>query len=235
MAKIIGVGSEQLESVKWKKPGVLDVVVSKIFLTRDGPGKVTVDASKVWRGPLGRLVGISYENHDVYSKKIVSYRAAAAVGGAGGSGPYTQGGGGVDETLSLSVVMDQVDLARHRNISTILSAGGGVLIDGKIVWPSHIMGGNGEMIRNPWFGVQSFFCPRVEVSIERYAKVNKNNNDVISASELDGLGWFDGGPVDVGVNWVLTGRSVLKTKNQQITKTTWQGSKHGFPEPVYTM
>jgi len=230
MAKIFGVGHEQLESVKWKKPGVLDVVVSKIFLTKDGSSKVSVDASKVWSGPLGRLVGVAYENHGVYSKKIFSYRAASAVGGAG-SGSYTEGGTGVDETISLNVVMDQVDLARHKNIKTILSAGSGALIDGKIIWPSRIMGGNGEMIRNPWLGVQSFFSPRLEVSVEKYSKTSRNSN--ISASELNGIGWFDSGPLAGVAKWVLTGKKVLKTKNQQITSTAWQGSEHGFPEPVY--
>lgn len=230
-----------LDGVTWRRPGVLEVLVSQKFLSRAAaPG--VVDYRPVFDGPSDLRLVESYTRFEgVSSRKVCKYQSAMPL-----SSPSAIDGEDAErEVWSANVALNQRDIVLHPNLAAILKAGWGSVYGSKVAWPRMIyreekkfdaetgsIGSERVPAKNPYYGTTSYFAPRIEISRERYLETG----GAISGETLNGIGWLardvGGFPFAGGQKFVLAGNSILRARGRRVLKTVWT-SDPAFPEEVY--
>jgi hypothetical protein len=219
--------AEELVSVNWRRPGIVQVVVSRKYLTKEKDTGAAVGLKGLFSGVDMRLIESHVKMEGAYSVRYSKYEGAVALASpAAVDGPI-----GEKETWGAEVVLEQRDLAKHPQIESILEAGKGKLVQGKVVWAPKIEV-DGEFVRNPFFGVSSYLSPRFEVTREKY----EGGDGKISGSALLGLGWLDNAmdyfDFMLDERFILDSRTINRGGGGRVTRVKWV-SREGLVDPVY--
>lgn len=223
---------EKIEGIEWKRPGVFQVRVSKVYLSSSPPETPDIGNLFNSNGVQLKLVAKELQNKGVFSKCILTYQ-----GGKTFSSP-TAGSNPEDEQWSASVVLDQEDISMHPEINSILKAGGGSLYKNKVSWPRMIYVDSKDddtetskkAIKNPFYGTTSYFIPRIEVSRQKFFH---NSSGSIDGSVLDEIGWIDRSVEAWMGNSILSASTTKKTQDGKVLTTVWMSGAN-IKKEIYT-
>lgn len=228
--------SEKIESIEWKRPGIFQVIISKVYLSNSLPEFPSLGNLFDSGGQL-KLIAKELQNQGVFSKCILTYQ-----GGKTFSSP-TAGSNPEDEQWAADVVLDQEDISMHPNIASILKAGGGSLYRNKVSWPRMIYEEKKEKnaevaeveskkkpVKNPFYGTTSYFVPRVEVSRQKFYK---NSSGSIDASVLKNIGLIDAAAEGWMGDSILSASTTKKTQDGKVLKTVWMSGAQ-FKKEIYS-
>lgn len=229
--------SEQVESISWRRPGVLEIIISKIFKTKE-PRQAPSLANLISGVSDARLTESFFKFEGAVSKIFFKYQAGVSFACPSNA----EGSEAEKEQWSADVVLDQRNIATHPKIDAILKAGWGSLYQNKVFWPRMIYKdatekdeeGNGQAkipVKNPFYGIKYYFAPRIEIIREKFYE---SSGGAIDQSDLDAVGWMDSSNIEFvrSDTIVITGNTTRKTQGRRVLRTEWQtGDK--FSDEVY--
>jgi hypothetical protein len=226
-----GGDSEKIENIEWKRPGVFQVRISKVYLS--GAEQESPNISKLFDSGSAvlKLVTKEIQNKGVFSKCILTYQGVLFIANE-------------DEQWSANVVLDQENIAMHPNIEAILKAGGGSLYQNKVSWPRMILkqeekeggarfsetgGDKKKPVKNPFYGTTSYFIPRIEVTREKFY----NSTGSINAAILSSIGLIDKSAESWMGDSILSAATTKKTQDGKVLTTVWM-SGADIKKEIYT-
>lgn len=219
----------RLESVKWRRPGILDVEISEL-IEPDGAIPSTPSPGTYLGGYEGRYIERRIDRVSGADKVTWKFRAGyepSSMGANSGTGDNP------DEFWSMDVSLMQVPLTSHKDLDVILKAGGGQLRQGEIDWPRQLKGK-----KNPWYGTHSFLFPTVTVTKERIKKFGAFSFVSIAGlgeSTSAGIGWNIGsaGRKD-REPWLKEGHYFYRAGDSFREKESWRwGGILGWATQLY--
>ena len=243
MSKAAEYSDAKLQSISWRRPGIAEIVAYSKFSTKAGESTKETNLNTLVSGFENvRLIDSHLENNGVVSKKVFRFQSSVPLASpTNADGPEAE-----KEQWSANVVMDQRDIALHPKIESILKAGWGSLYCGKVFWPRMIYKtvaedeeeNSGEQqkqvpVKNPFYGTTSYFCPRIEITRERY---QKDTGVQIDGKVLNDIGWMDDAPefplLPCMQNVILTGNNTKRVQGSLVLKTEWQGGAGVFVKQI---
>lgn len=241
----------ELESVSWRRPGTLELVVSRRYIVGvNEPRRVGWEDVYKTEGTLEFVENeVKYEGR-VDLPKVVGrvarlttrWRGARSFGSPTALEPERE-----KERWSVNFTVSERDIVLHPNFAKIQAAGWGRVYGEKVLWPRMIYVKNEERgeggeeyvpVKNPMYGVRSYLAPRVEVTLEEF--VTKRSD--VSGEVLDRIGWyaqppgrvprFMAGPDVETLDFVLTGENAQRGRDG-VRRRTWMYDP-AMKRPVYT-
>jgi hypothetical protein len=242
-----------LDSVSWRKPGVLEIRISEYVLFENVFKDAKVPAVKdFFNAPPGvrpQLEGYETGWRDGYYTRTWVFREGVeSPRSPRDSSPAYKGAHA--EQWSISATVMQVPIETHPNLKAIIKAGGGVFSDGRLEFPRYL----GE-IKNPWYGTTDFLFPSVMVSVELPPV-----GEALDFSTLQYLGTTDfapqgaksrsgdrAGAAETGFPaidnvtamknrkpWLFINSSAVKRGRKLIVRRQWSwGGRAGWADPIY--
>lgn len=254
-----------LESVTWRKPGVVEVRFCRWTLDR---ADWMISSSRILEcvddDLLGEINGVEFEFVSGMYKVTIIFSKGNTLGG------------GDRNKYSMRASMDRDNLFNHPSIDQICKKYDGYrdvnrrevyfpkTIDKKKLkgkgpngrpwtganWPVLGEGYPDGHIRNPFHGMQFFFLPSVEFTMENleyggfnfnkvsgslgYADVPPQSGFAFLASSARAKRVGGGGRVSAQVKWIVSDVSLRKRGNDFTCKKTWRSKVDpGWPKPVY--
>lgn len=244
MSLIQGVSRPFLERVSWQKPGIVRVEISQYMLGRDYPKKVP-SVPKV--SDFIDLAGLRFVASVVRCDGIeIKVTWAWASGWTNISSPTDrQSPDQRQEVWGMNVSMMQIPIAQHPNIMMIKEMYGGVIKDGSVEFSRYLNSGE----ENPFYGITSFYCPGIELSVEAVRPGFEGG--VLSFSQIDSVGvseWQPAAPSGVASGfafvspeaasnrkpWLLVEHSVRRTGADHVESKVWRyGGVLGWLDQLY--
>ncbi len=216
----------KLESVSWRRPGVMDVTITALIkINSKIPATPT---SSGLAGYYGELVERRIERVGGADKVTWLFRSGYRSSELGASSDG-------DEFWSMEVSLMQEPITCHPNLDKILKAGQGVLKKGEIDWPRYI----GDK-KNSWYGVNSFLFPSIVVSCEKIKKKGGN----FSFTDIDDVG-FSKSSLPGGFNyggsagknrkkWLLESHQLSRVGSDFRERKSWRwGGVLGWIDQLY--
>jgi hypothetical protein len=219
----------RLESVRWKRPGILDVEISEL-IKLNGEIPAPPSPGKYLGGYKGRFIERRIDRVSGADKVTWLFRAGyepTAMGAVSGNGDDP------NEFWSMDVSLMQVPLTSHSNLDAIIKAGGGQLRQGEIDWPRQLKGK-----KNPWYGTHSFLFPTVTITkekIKRAAVFSFASIAGLGDSTSANIGWRVGGSSRKDrAPWIKEGHYFYRAGDSFREKESWRwGGILGWADQLY--
>jgi hypothetical protein len=234
----------KLDSISWRKPGILEVEISCFALT-DGftkPSDPNVGDFVDFGDVTPVLEGYRRQNLGTATRVVWVFRAGKEIPDS----PTDRQISDTKSQWSMDVSLMQAPLTTHPNLMQIMEVGGGVLRDGEVDFPRMINGA-----KNTYYGTTDFLVPSVTMSCDT---IEPSSN--MSFNQIDGLGYSrrDGeeqkpigkGGADIAFKfvdvskptgrraWLLISHTVRRAGTQQYESKTWRyGGVLGWADPMY--
>ena len=241
--KLDGTPPYKLESISWRKPGILEVEISTYALSQG----FTMPAAPligdyVDFGVVPALEAVRARNEGVATRVSWVFRAGKEM-------PDSETDRQEDDKKSqwaMEVSLMQMPITMHPNLKQIMEVGGGVFKDGEVDFPRMLNGA-----KNPYYGTGDFVLPSVTMTCQTVEA-----SSGMSFTQIDKLGYSRKGGVvqnPVGKNgaaigfgfvsvnvgggrspWLLVEHSVRRAGSERYESKTWRyGGIMGWPDPVY--
>ena len=234
----------KLESISWRKPGVLEIEISCYALSQ---GFVRPAIPKIkdfvdFGDVVPVLEAIRTANQGIATRCSWIFRAGSELPDS----PQDRQETDRKSQWSMDVSLMQVPLTVHPNLKTIMEVGGGVLRDGEVDFP-RMLNGN----KNPYYGTTDFLVPSVTMSCQTievssgmsFAQVDKLGYSRKGNVEQKPVSKTGGDPgfvfVDVTMStgrrpWLLVEHNVRRSGSEQLESKTWRyGGVLGWADPMY--
>jgi len=241
--KLDGTPPYKLESISWRKPGILEVEVSTYALSQG----FTMPAAPLIKDyvtfsitPV--LEAVRARNEGVATRVSWVFRAGQEMPDS----PTDRQEDDKKSQWSMEVSLMQVPITVHPNLKQIMEVGGGVFRDGEVDFPRLLNGA-----KNPYYGTSDFVVPSVTMTCQT-VEVSSG----MSFTQIDKLGYSKKADVvqdPVGKNgaaigfgfvsmskgegrrpWLLVEHSVRRAGSEQYESKTWRyGGVMGWADPMY--
>jgi hypothetical protein len=220
----------KIESVEWRRPGVMEVQVVALIECGATVPKPP-EASAYLKGFTGKLIETRVERIATADRVTWKFRGGVPPSKIGAS-KYNDS---TDHYWSMDVALMQIPITVHPKLDAILKAGSGFLNKGDVEWPRYVAGK-----KNKWYGISSYLFPTVVVTRD---SVRESGGD-ISFTEIDGVGFSEGG-IKSGFNfsesvgagrkaWLLESHTMTKVGNELRERKTWRwGGVRGWADQLY--
>lgn len=235
----------KLDSISWRKPGLVEVEVSCYALS-DGftmPADPDVrDHFVLENNVVPRLEARRVRHEGTVMRVSWVFRAGREIPDS----PTDRQTSDTKSQWSLNVSLTQEPITCHPNLMTIMEVGGGVIKDGEVDFPRMLNGA-----KNPYYGTRDFLVPGVTMTCET---VEPGSN--MSFSQINKLGYSqkDGieqkpvgkGGADIAFKfvdmskgagrkpWILIEHNVRRAGLEQAESKTWRyGGVAGWADPIY--
>ena len=241
---VSGTPPYKLESISWRKPGVLVIEISCYALSQ---GFVRPAIPKIkdyvdFGDVVPVLEAIRTANQGIATRCSWIFRAGSELPDS----PQDRQEQDKKSQWSMDVSLMQVPITVHPNLKTIMEVGGGVLRDGEVDFP-RMLNGN----KNPYYGTTDFLVPSVTMSCQTIEV-----SSAMSFAQVDKLGYSRKGNVEqkpvsktggdpgfafVNVTmttgrrpWILVEHNVRRSGSEQLESKTWRyGGVLGWADPMY--
>jgi hypothetical protein len=241
--RVDGTPPYKLDSISWRKPGILEVQISTYALSMGfvmPAAPLIVDYVTFSVTPL--LEAVRARNEGVATRVEWVFRAGQEMPDS----PTDRQEDDRKSQWSMEVSLMQMPIAMHPNLSRIMEVGGGAFKDGEVDFPRLLNG-----VKNPYYGTKDFVLPGVTMTCQTV-----ETSSGMSFTQIDKLGYSRKGGLEqipVGRNgaaigfgfvsatagsgrrpWLLVEHSVRRAGNEQYESKTWRyGGVMGWPDPVY--
>jgi hypothetical protein len=241
---ISGTPPYKLDSISWRKPGILEVEISA-YAPSEGfvmPAAPDVNNHVAFTGVTPVLEAVRARNEGVATRVSWVFRAGQELPDS----PTDRQESDKKSQWAMDVSLMQVPITVHPNLKTIMEVGGGVFRDGEVDFPRMLNGAN-----NPYYGTSDFLVPSVTMTCQTVEA-----SSGMSFSQIDKLGYSrKGGAIQNPVGkggaavgfgfvsmskgegrrpWLLVEHSVRRAGNEQYESKTWRyGGVMGWADAVY--
>lgn len=242
--KLLGVAPSRLESVSWRKPGLVEITVSTYALSENFvmPAEPDIAEYVGFGDTVPILQAIRAQNEGVATKVSWIFRAGRELPDSETDRQETD----KKSQWSMDVSLMQVPITVHPNLKVIMEVGGGVFRDGEVDFPRMF-----NKVRNPYYGTSDFLVPSVTMScqtIEPSSGLLFGQIDKLGYSRKggkiqkpEGRGGDDIGFTFVNINkgserlpWLLVEHNVRRVGNEQFESKTWRyGGVLGWANAIY--
>jgi hypothetical protein len=229
--------SARLESISWRKPALVEITLSRYENPAGSSEPVPTLAD--FTDFKAAYVGSRVEMSGGVRRRFFTFRMGRNI-------PKSQTDRekqDYQEQWSMNTTLDQWDIQRHPNFPLLRKKYNGSVVREVVVWPRHIQDPKSKekkVIKNPMFGVRSFFVPQVEVSVEKGlidgSKMDFTQIDEVGyADRPTGFGFFAIPVSDPAIfsAWVMTEKSFRVAGVDRLERRVWRSSYGGFPKAVY--
>ena len=230
----------RLESIEVTPPGKMTVIMVQEFYKIPPPGVPSLPQA---------LAGCSFKSSsesnplDDNAFGVARYEFVGGIAMSSGSGSGGPQGISSEEFCEISIGLDQVPLGHHWKIKEIMKTFSGTLRDGELSFPLKDPTGlskrkaiddDGSVFHvNPFYGVNSYFMPRMTFKLER-----KRTGDFRALGEINSPPWSE----IANITPIGTGRKAwLKSQMTEETRGTevflseeWLFSYEGWEPMIYT-
>jgi hypothetical protein len=235
----------KLDSISWRKPGLVEVEVSCYALS-DGftmpADPVAEEYFELEENVKPRLEARRVRNEGTVTRVSWVFRAGREMPDS----PTDRQTSDTKSQWGLNVSLMQEPITCHPNLMRIMEVGGGIIKDGEVDFPRML---NGE--KNPYYGTRDFLVPGVTMSCET---IEPSSN--MSFSQIDKLGYSLKGGIeqkptgkggaDIAFKfvdmskgegrkpWLLVEHNVRRAGFEQAESKTWRyGGVAGWADPMY--
>ena len=235
----------KLDSISWRKPGILEVEISCYALSQGFTGMpadpdiknfVAFTATPV-------LEAKRIYNQGVATRCVWVFRAGEELPDS----PTDRQEQDKKSQWSMDVSLMQVPITVHPKLKAIMEVGGGVLRDGEVDFPRML---NGK--KNPYYGTSDFLVPSVTMSCQTvevsssmsFTQVDKlgysrkggvEQKPVAKGGGAHGFTFVDSSPPPAGRRaWILIEHNVRRSGSEQYESKTWRyGGVRGWADAMY--
>ena len=234
----------RLDSISWRKPGILEVQISTYALSRGFvmPAAPLIEDHINFPDITPVMEVRRVRNEGVATRVEWVFRAGQEMPDS----PTDRQDRDKKSQWSMDVSLMQMPITVHPNLKKIMEVGGGVFKDGEVDFPRMLNGA-----KNPYYGTSEYVLPSVTMTCQTI-EVSSG----MSFTQIDKLGYSrkgqkDQNPVgkgdaDIGFTfvskgesggrrpWLLVEHSVRRAGNEQYESKTWRyGGIMGWPDPIY--
>jgi hypothetical protein len=234
----------KLDSISWRKPGILEVQISTYALSQ---GFVMPEAPLIedhinFPDITPVLEVRRVRNEGVATRVEWVFRAGQEMPDS----PTDRQEYDRKSQWSMDVSLMQMPITVHPNLKNIMEVGGGVFRDGEVDFPRMLNGA-----RNPYYGTSEFVVPSVTMTCQTievssgmsFAQIDKLGysrkgqvvqNPVGRGGEAIGFAFVSMSKGEGRRPWLLVEHSVRRAGNEQYESKTWRyGGVMGWADPIY--
>lgn len=235
----------KLDSISWRKPGILEVEISSYALSLGFTG---MPADPDIKNFVTFTVTPMLEARRIYNQGVATrcvwiFRAGEELPDS----PTDRQEQDKKSQWSMDVSLMQVPITVHPNLKTIMEVGGGVLREGEVDFPRMLKGK-----KNPYYGTTDFLVPSLTMSCQTieassgmsFAQVDKlgysrkggvEQKPLGKNNQAHGFSFVDNSPPPTGRRaWILVEHNVRRAGNEQYESKTWRyGGVMGWADPMY--
>jgi hypothetical protein len=234
----------KLDSISWRKPGILEVEISIGVLSRGFtmPAAPKVNDYIDFKDLTPALEAVRTRNEGVATRVSWVFRAGQEMPDS----PTDRQEYDRKSQWSMDVSLMQVPITVHPNLKQIMEVGGGVFKDGEVDFPRMLNGA-----KNPYYGTSDFLVPSVAMTCQTiepssgmsFSQINKLGysrkdgvvqNPVGKGGVAIGFGFVDINKGEGRRPWLLAEHSVRRAGNEQYESKAWRyGGVLGWADPIY--